>query len=169
MTQIDPRFDLVLERVVDVSPAQVWAAWTQAEHLVHWFTPAPWKTIACEIDLRPGGAFKTTMQSPDGKEFPNKCCYLEIVPEKKLVWSNAVEPGYRPSAHHSACNSDDFPFTAIIELQAHGSGTKYTATVLHNTEENCKKHAAMGFTDGWGAALTQLVEHMKKQAELGQA
>ncbi len=161
---IDPRFDLVLERVVDVSPAQVWAAWTQAEHLVHWFTPAPWKTIFCEIDLRPGGAFTTTMQSPEGEEFPGTSVYLQIVPEKKLVWTNALQPDFRPSDRFIACPGDDFPFTAIIEMQAHGSGTKYTATVLHANEENCKKHAAMGFADGWGAALAQLVEHMKKQA-----
>ncbi len=160
---IDPRFDLVLERIVDVSPKQVWAAWTQAEHLVHWFTPAPWKTIACEIDLRPGGAFKTTMQSPEGQEFPNIGCYVEIVPEQKLVWTNAMQPGYRPSGHFAACPGDDFPFTAIIDMAAHGNGTKYTATVLHSNEDDCKKHAAMGFADGWGAALTQLVEYMKKQ------
>ena len=57
--QLDSQLDLVFERIVDVSPELVWAAWTTPEHLKHWFTPAPWKTIDCEIDLRPGGLFRT--------------------------------------------------------------------------------------------------------------
>ena len=56
--QPDPRLDLTLERIVDISPARVWAAWTEPEHLKNWFTPAPWKTVDCEIDLRPGGIFR---------------------------------------------------------------------------------------------------------------
>ena len=53
--QPDPKLDLVLERVVDVAPTLVWAAWTRPEYLKQWFTPAPWQTVDCEIDLRPGG------------------------------------------------------------------------------------------------------------------
>ena len=53
--QRDPRLDLLLERVVDVPPDLVWTAWTVPAHVKKWFTPAPWKTVECEIDLRPGG------------------------------------------------------------------------------------------------------------------
>jgi uncharacterized protein YndB with AHSA1/START domain len=67
---MDTGLDLVLERVVDVPPDLVWKAWTMPEHVKRWFTPAPWKTVACEIDLRPGGAFRTVMQSPEGKIVP---------------------------------------------------------------------------------------------------
>src|SRR6266850_1118177 len=77
--QPDPRLDLVLERIIDVPQELVWAAWTTPEHLKHWFTPVPWKTVDCEIDLRPGGIFRTVMRSPEGQEFPNLGCYLEII------------------------------------------------------------------------------------------
>ena len=40
--QPDPNLDLILERVVDVSPELVWAAWTKPEHIKKWFTPIPW-------------------------------------------------------------------------------------------------------------------------------
>ena len=63
--QPDPRLDLNFERVVDLPPALIWAAWTEPEHLTHWFTPVPWKTVECEIDLRPGGIFRTVMRSPE--------------------------------------------------------------------------------------------------------
>lgn len=62
--QPDPKLDLVLERVVDVPRELVWKARTTPEHLKKWFTPAPWTTVDCEIDLRPGGIFRTVMRSP---------------------------------------------------------------------------------------------------------
>src|SRR5216683_7570134 len=83
--KLDPRLDLLLERVVDVPPELVWAAWTTPEHVKKWFTPAPWTTVDCEIDLRPGGIFRFVMRSPEGQEFPNVGCYLEIVKNQKLV------------------------------------------------------------------------------------
>src|SRR5216683_4903223 len=73
----NPKLDLVLERVVDVSRERVWAAWTKPGHIKKWFTPAPWTTVACEIDLRPGGIFQTVMRSPEGENFPTAGCYLE--------------------------------------------------------------------------------------------
>jgi uncharacterized protein YndB with AHSA1/START domain len=120
---IDPELDLVLERTVNVSPELVWMAWTQPEHLKKWFTPAPWTTVECEIDLRPGGAFRTVMRSPEGESFPGVGCYLEIVPNRKLVWTDALEGEFRPSRHDPHLN---FRFTAKILLEPHGKGTKYT-------------------------------------------
>jgi len=63
---INPKLDLVLVRVVDVPRHLVWEAWTKPEHLKVWFCPKPWGVSDCEIDLRPGGVFRTTMLSPDG-------------------------------------------------------------------------------------------------------
>jgi uncharacterized protein YndB with AHSA1/START domain len=150
----DPRLDLVLERIVDVPRELVWEAWTKPEHLGKWFTPAPWTVSDCEIDLRPGGIFRTTMRSPEGKEFPNTGCYLEVVPNERLVFTDALLPGYRPSEN---------PFmTAIITLESVGKGTRYTATALHRDEAARIKHEEMGFLNGWGTALDQLVAHVKK-------
>jgi hypothetical protein len=70
----DPKLDLVLERVVDVPPNLVCAAWTMPDYVKQWFTPAPWQTVDCEIDLRPGGVFRFVMRSPEGQEFPNVGC-----------------------------------------------------------------------------------------------
>jgi uncharacterized protein YndB with AHSA1/START domain len=160
--QPDPKLDLVFERIVDIPREHIWTAWTKPEHLKPWFTPVPWKTIDCEIDLRPGGIFRTVMLSPEGQEFPNLGCYLEIIPNEKLVWTNALQPGFRPSRLDLAENHNSFSFTAIISLEPHENGTKYTATVIHSDEESCKRHSDMGFQDGWGKAFDQLVEYIKK-------
>ena len=130
---IDPKLDLVLERTVDVSPELVGMAWTQPEHLKTWFTPA--------------------------QDFPNLGCYLEIVPPRKLVWTDALEAGFRPSRQEPSLA---FRFTAAVLLEPHGNGTKYTAIVMHQDEKSREKHDAMGFQAGWGKALEQLVEHVKK-------
>jgi uncharacterized protein YndB with AHSA1/START domain len=71
----EPKLDLVLERVIDVPQELVWAAWTEPEHLSKWFSPAPWTVSDCEIDLCPGGIFRTTMRSPEGQAFPHVGCY----------------------------------------------------------------------------------------------
>jgi uncharacterized protein YndB with AHSA1/START domain len=152
----------VLERIVDVPPELVWRAWTVPSILKQWFTPAPWTTIDCEIDLRPGGIFRTTMRSPEGEEFPNAGCYLEIVPNRKLAWTNALAPGYRPAQLAVACPGVEFAFTAVISLEPSGSGTQYTALVIHGDEEGRRQHEAMGFHDGWGKALDQLVTLVKE-------
>ncbi len=151
--KIDPKLDLVLERTIDVPRDLVWLAWTTPEHLSKWFTPAPWSVARCELDVRPGGIFSTTMRSPEGQEFPNVGCYLEVVPKERLVFTDALLPGYRPAAA---------PFmTAIIEMEDAGTGTLYRATALHHDEAGRKKHEEMGFAEGWGKALDQLVALVK--------
>ena len=155
--QTNSKLDLVLERVVDVPRELVWAAWTEPEHIKKWFTPAPWTTIDCEIDLQPGGIFRTVMRSPEGQEFPNVGCYLEIVPNEKLVWTSALGPGYRPAIRAATGSCDDLYFTAIVVLEAQGTRTKYTAIAMHDDEAASKKHEEMGFYQGWGKALDQLV------------
>ncbi|MDB5811561.1 MAG: putative glutathione S-transferase-related transrane protein [Betaproteobacteria bacterium] len=157
----DPKLDLVLERVVDVPRELVWRAWTECEHLKKWFTPAPWQTVDCEIDLRPGGIFRTVMRSPEGQDFPNLGCYLEVIKNEKLAWTNALGPGFRPMASPETTHCGTFMFTAMIMLEAQGKSTKYTAVAMHQNEAGRKQHADMGFQDGWGAALNQLVAHAK--------
>ncbi|MFN4310490.1 MAG: SRPBCC family protein [Ferrovibrio sp.] len=150
---IDPKLDLVLEREIDVPPALVWKVWTQPEHLKHWFVPKPWSVTDCEIDLRPGGIFRTTMRSPEGQEFPNVGCYLEIVPQQRLVFTDALLPGFRPSEKPF--------FTAILTLAPNGSGTRYTAIAIHRDEAGRKEHEDMGFEHGWGTVVTQMVDYIK--------
>ena len=74
---LNPDLDLVLERVVDVPPELLFKAWTTPKHLMPWFCPKPYATVACEIDLRPGGQFFAQMVDPDGNKLPTEPgCYL---------------------------------------------------------------------------------------------
>jgi uncharacterized protein YndB with AHSA1/START domain len=152
--KLDSKLDLVLERIVDLPPEIIWQAWTKPEHLKHWFCPRPWGVSSCQIDLRPGGAFNTIMLSPDGQEFPMNGCYLEIIENRKLVWTDALISGYRPSEKPF--------FTGILNLEPLGTGTKYKAIGLHKDEVSRNQHEEMGFSKGWSIALDQLIEYMSK-------
>ena len=158
----DPKRDLVLERTTDLSPERVWKAWTTPSLLTQWFTPAPWRTVDAELDLRPGGIFRTVMKSPEGEEFPGEGCILEVVENRRLVWTDALTSGYRPVvAAEGEAAQVPFHFTAMIELEPHGTGTRYVATAMHGDDAARAKHEAMGFREGWGAAFDQLVALMK--------
>jgi uncharacterized protein YndB with AHSA1/START domain len=97
------------------------------------------------------------MRSPEGQEFPHVACYLEIVENRKLVWTMALAPGYRPVRRQSEVPA----FTAIITIQPEGRGTRYSALAMHEDEAGRKKHEEMGFHEGWGTVLDQLVAHAK--------
>ena len=142
--------DLVLTRTVDLPRALLWKAWTIPEHIKQWFAPKPWITTECEIDLRPGGLFRTVMRSPEGKDYPNVGCILEVVENQRLVWTDALGPGYRPAV-------EPF-FTAIITFEDHGKGTRYIARALHKNDADIQKHEEMGFFQGWGQVAEQLFE-----------
>ncbi len=167
LLSFNPELDLIFERVVDVPREKIWQAWTMPEKLLPWFCPLPWKTVECEIDLRLGGKFYTVMQSPEGQKFPNSGCYLEIIPNERLTWSNALEPSFRPVKSPEASPGHEcaeFLMTATILLEPHENGTKYTAYVQHSDAINRKRHEDMGFKEGWGMCLEQMITLIKSKA-----
>lgn len=151
-------FNLVLERPTSLSAEALWRGWAEPDLLMQWFCPRPYRVIDCVIDLRPGGEFSTTMQSPEGDTFPGTGCFLVVEAPHRLIWTSALHPAWRPAP---PVEEGGFGMTAIIEfIPQPDGGTLYRATVLHSSEEDMAKHQSMGFQEGWGAAFDQLVELM---------
>ncbi len=143
--------ELVITRETHVSPEKLFAGWTQAEHLPNWFCPKPWFVSDVKIDLRVGGTSEMMFNGPDGEKFPNFGAYLEIVPNEKIVFTDAFLPDWEPNPNKM--------MVGIITFEALANGgTRYTARALHWSKEACENHAAMGFEDGWNKAFDQLVE-----------
>lgn len=147
---LDPSLDLVLERTVHVPVSKLWRAWTTPKYLMPWFCPKPWSVPECEIDLRPGGLFRTVMAGPEGERLENVGIYLEIEHERRLIWTDTLLPGYRPSPNPF--------FTAILSFEPVAEGTRYVAIARHGSTEVREKHEQMGFHQGWSIVLDQLVE-----------
>ena len=146
-TAADDR-DLVLTRLLQAPRAAVWRFWTEPALLGEWFAPRPWTTPEVSLDLRPGGASRFVMRSPEGQDFPNEGVYLEVVPERRLVFTGGYTAGWRPAEKPF--------FTAVVDLAVEAGGTRYTATARHWTAEARDEHARMGFHEGWGQCADQL-------------
>lgn len=145
---MDQDRDLSLTRFIDASPDKLYRCWTEPDLLVQWFTPAPWSTARAELDVRPGGSNLIVMRSPEGEEHPNPGVYLEVVPNRRLVITDAYVRAWEPSPK---------PFlTVVVNFEPEGNGARYTAIARHWTKADREAHEQMGFEQGWGAATDQL-------------
>jgi uncharacterized protein YndB with AHSA1/START domain len=151
----DPKLDFAIERFIDAPTRLVWEALTKPEHLKEWYMPRPWGRVArAEIDLRPGGIISIDIAVADGPDSPNLGCILEVFPMQRLVWTSMLFPGYRPAVF------DDIPITAIMTMEAVGTGTRYVFTALHRNEADLENNKASGFYEGTEIAINQFVEHV---------
>jgi uncharacterized protein YndB with AHSA1/START domain len=147
--------ELLLTRIIDAPAEKLYRAWTTPELLKQWWAPKPWTTPVAELDVRPGGTGNIVMRSPEGKDEPCPGVYLEVVPNKRLVLTDAYREAWMPSGK---------PFmTAIITFDDLGGGkTRYTARVRHWTVADRETHEKMGFHEGWGRCADQLAELVTK-------
>lgn len=137
--------ELSVTRSIAASPETVYRVWT--ERTSEWFAPRPYTTPGVEFDLRPGGICRTDMRAPDGTDMPMQGVFLEVVPNRKIVTTDAFRVGWVPQG----------PFmTMVATFEPEGSGTRYTARARHWSAESRAKHAAMGFAEGWGICADQL-------------
>lgn len=157
--------DLVLERTLDAPVELVWEAYTNPDHIKQWFAPKPFQITEIDLDLEPGGVFRIRMVGPDGFDTGHGVpgCVLEVVERKKLSWTSALGPGYRPNEAGEGCES--FPMTAIVTFADAGDGkTHYRALSLHRNIADKEAHEKMGFHEGWGTVAKQLEEFAQNLA-----
>jgi uncharacterized protein YndB with AHSA1/START domain len=146
--------ELVLTRLIDAPRQKVYRAWTDPELLKQWFAPLPWTTPSAELDVRPGGANMIVMRDPEGRDFPNRGVYLEVVENERLVITDAYTKAWEPS---------EKPFmTVILTFEDEGGKTRYTARARHWTAADREAHEKMGFHEGWGQCADQLAALVAK-------
>ncbi|CAN5561759.1 SRPBCC family protein [soil metagenome] len=146
--------ELSLTRIIDVPADKLFKCWTTAERLNEWFCPKPWSVSHAEMDVRSGGSSLIVMRGPNGEEVANPGLYLEVVENKRIVFTDAFTSTWVPAGK---------PFmVGIIEFEDLGDGkTRYTATARHWTVEDRQAHEQMGFHEGWGIVADQLTEVAK--------
>jgi len=136
--------ELSIERLIDAPVSALWKAYT--DHLNEWFCPVPWRAEVQVMDLRAGGRASITMHGPAGEVMPNEGVYLEVVPERLIVFTDAFQAGWKPSG----------PFmVGMFAFTPQGDKTLYRGSARHWTREAYDQHKAMGFEEGWGKVAEQ--------------
>src|SRR5438105_3911812 len=100
--------EIAATRVFDAPREIVWKMWTDRDHIVNWWGPKGSTTTMHTMDVRPGGTWDFIMHGPDGRDYPNKNIYREIVKPERLVYDHISGP----------------PFHAIVTFTEEGNKTK---------------------------------------------
>jgi uncharacterized protein YndB with AHSA1/START domain len=82
---LDAERELVITRIFDAPRPLVFKMWTEPENLVHWWGPRGFTTLSGRLDVRPGGAWSRSMQTPNGSVIRKHGVYREIVAPERLV------------------------------------------------------------------------------------
>ncbi len=144
-----PAHTLKLERTIAAPRDKVWRCWTEPDLLKQWYCPRPWRVVEAELDVRAGGRCFVVMQGPEGQRVPLPGVYLDVVPGKGLVFTDAFESAWIPSAKAFMVGELRLADTA-------DGRTHYLAFAHHWSAEDRDAHEKMGFHHGWNAAADQL-------------
>ncbi len=136
-------------RVVDAPRRLVFDCWTRPEHLPHWMTgPEGWTMPVCEIDLRPGGAYRFVWRRATGSELEIRGVYREIAPPDRLVYTESW--------------GGDWPeLLNTLVLTEEDGKTTMTSTVLCPSKEARDAALATGMTDGWNSSYEKLEGYLR--------
>jgi uncharacterized protein YndB with AHSA1/START domain len=144
--------EIEMTRVFDAPRELVFDAFTNPEHVPHWFGPRGWSVPVCEIDLRPGGSWRYVLRGPNGEEMGMSGVYQEITPPERVVSTESF---------------DDYPGESIntLTLTEEDGRTRYTVTVLYADMETRDAVLASGMSEGAAETLERLAEHLDSLEE----
>ncbi|MEP6786239.1 MAG: SRPBCC domain-containing protein [Sphingomonadales bacterium] len=146
--------ELAIERVMDVPVDAVWRAVT--EHLTEWWCPQPWKSEIEALEWRSGGRFAITMKGPDGEVHRGDGMLLDVVPGSSFTFTNMLGKDWAPQ------DAQPLGIVGKFRFSDAGNGkTNYRASARQWNAADTKKHAEMGFAEGWGICADQLEEVAK--------
>jgi uncharacterized protein YndB with AHSA1/START domain len=143
---------LVVARVFQAPPAQVFAVWSSADHMKRWFSPAGFTVPEATIDFRPGGLCEICMRSPEGQNFWSRGKYLEVSPPDRLVFELVVgePPGF--TAH------------TTVTFVAEEAGNRMTVHQDYEIHDTGFNSAIAGAPEGWRTTLDKLAEEVARMA-----
>jgi uncharacterized protein YndB with AHSA1/START domain len=127
----------------------VYRAFTTPEFVKRWWHANRGKMTLAEIDLRVGGRWRYVMVTPDGMEVGFHGEYREIVPNERIVSTEAYE-GIPDADANAAVNT--------MTLTEADGRTTLEILVEHPTQEGRDMHVASGMEDGLQDALDMLEE-----------
>jgi uncharacterized protein YndB with AHSA1/START domain len=144
---IPAELELVITRVLDAPRSLVFKVWTQPEHVVRWLGPKGFTAPSCEMDLRPGGAWRACIRSPEGTEHRMQGVYREVAPPERLVFTFAWEDEQGAAGHQTLVT------VTFAEQDGRTLLTVHQATF--ETVESRDSHHG-----GWSECFDRLAEYL---------
>ncbi len=154
--------ELILERVFDAPCELVFKAFSEAEHLKHWWGPRGWTLTVCNIDFRPSGTWHYCMKCIDekqgdfyGYESWGKAVYLEIVEAEKIVYVDYFSDAEGNEAENMPSSKNTITFVE------HEGKTKLVSRAQYASTEALKAVLDMGMEQGITETWDRLAEHLQ--------
>jgi pimeloyl-ACP methyl ester carboxylesterase/uncharacterized protein YndB with AHSA1/START domain len=140
---------IVLARDFNAPRRLVFEAWTKPEHVRQWWAGCEENALTvCEIDLRVGGAWRFVVRRADGKDYPFRGVYREILAPERLVHTQVFDV---------EAYADSEALVSVI-FEDRGGRTRMTETILHPTKEARDAHLQSGMETGATESLDRLDE-----------
>src|SRR6266404_5691693 len=159
--------EFVLTRVFDAPRKLIWKAFTDPEHMKHWWGPKGFTVRITKMDFRPGGTYHYCMRSPDGRDMWGKFVYREIVAPERIVFINSFSDEKGGLTRHPM--SPTWPLEMLSTFTFAENDGKTTFTIKwapHNATETERKtfdDGRKGMQQGWTGTLDQLADYLAKK------
>ncbi len=92
--------ELMITRLINAPRELVWKVWTEPEHVAQWWGPTGFTNTIHEMNVKAGGVWRLTMHGPDGRDYPNKIVFIEVVKPERLVYRHSGDEGTEPVSFH---------------------------------------------------------------------
>jgi uncharacterized protein YndB with AHSA1/START domain len=144
--------EIVATRVFDAPRELVFKAWSDPQHLAQWWGPHGFTTTTHAMEFKPGGVWRFVMHGPDGRDYPNKITFVEIVPPQRIVYEHGGDKDVEP-----------VNFKVTVTFDAEGSRTRLTMRMVFPSaaarEFTVKTYGAI---EGLHQTLGRLAEYARK-------
>jgi uncharacterized protein YndB with AHSA1/START domain len=151
---------LTIIREFDAHRELVWKAWTDPKKIMKWWGPKNFSSPSCKIDLKVNGKYLYCMRSPEGQDFWSTGTYKEIIPTKRIVFTDSFadkEGNVVPSTYYGM---EGFP----LELQVTVTFEDYNGkTKMTLTHVGIPTGQTTDLTNaGWNESFDKLAESLKE-------
>ena len=143
--------ELTVTRIIDAPRELVFRLWTDPEHAARWWGPQGFTTISCEMDVRPGGAYRACMRSPEGTRHCRRGIYREITAPERLVFTFAWEDAGGNPGHETVVT------VTFVEIGGKTELTLHQAVFETVTARN--EHQR-----GWTSTIERFAEYLASQS-----
>lgn len=110
--------EFILTRLLNAPRELVFEVWTNPEHVKHWWGPEGFTNSIHEMNVSPGGIWRFMMHGPDGRDYPNKIIFMEVVKPERLVYKQSGEEDFEPVNFHVVVTFEEVGEKTLLTMHS---------------------------------------------------